>query len=407
MTRAGRKTDAVTTLLMVLLILTAVKLLLERLLALMLPHDLHQNTRLLLSMAQEALLIGLPALLMRRGRSARTGTMRLSIGLLLCAAVLGLAMRALATPLTQLWGNFVSAPDSQIAAADSAGEWCLQLLALAVLPAVLEEALFRGVVLQTLLDSGSRFGAWLLTTLFFSLLHGNLAALPAHLLFGGALTLAAMRTGNLLVPMVMHAVYNASALFWRGMSSGWLIFCGAAALALGIPLKDSAAVLAGVPHVQGRVEVIPTPGKDYTILIDYAHTPDSMVNVLRTVKEFAKGRTVAVFGCGGARSRLRRFGMGSVCARLADFCIITEDNSRGEPVEHILADIRAGLRLGNPATPFAEIPDRRQAIYYALDHAQPGDIIAILGKGHETTIERGGIKEPFVEREIVEEYWGR
>ena len=124
MTRAGRKTDAATTLLTVLLILTAVKLLLERLLALMLPHDLHQNTRLLLSMAQEALLIGLPALLMRRGRSARTGTMRLSIGLLLCAAVLGLAMRALVTPLTQLWGNFVSAPERQIAAADSAGEWC-------------------------------------------------------------------------------------------------------------------------------------------------------------------------------------------------------------------------------------------------------------------------------------------
>jgi len=121
MTRAGRKTDAATTLLMVLLILTAAKLLLERLLALMLPHDLHQNTRLLLSMAQEALLIGLPALLMRRGRSARTGTMRLSIGLLLCAAVLGLAMRALATPLTQLWGNFLSAPERQIAAAASAG----------------------------------------------------------------------------------------------------------------------------------------------------------------------------------------------------------------------------------------------------------------------------------------------
>lgn len=116
MTRAGRKTDAATTLLMALLILTAAKLLLERLLALMLPHDLHQNTRLLLSMAQEALLIGLPALLMRRGRSARTGTMRLSIGLLLCAAVLGLAMRALVTPMTQLWGNFLSAPERQIAA---------------------------------------------------------------------------------------------------------------------------------------------------------------------------------------------------------------------------------------------------------------------------------------------------
>ena len=97
MTRAGRKTDAATTLLMALLILTAAKLLLERLLALMLPHDLHQNTRLLLSMAQEALLIGLPALLMRRGRSARTGTMRLSIGLLLCAAVLALGIWALMT----------------------------------------------------------------------------------------------------------------------------------------------------------------------------------------------------------------------------------------------------------------------------------------------------------------------
>ena len=144
------------------------------------------------------------------------------------------AFQATVAPLTQLWGNFVSAPDSQIAAADGAGEWCLQLLALAIVPAVLEEALFRGVVLQTLLDSASRFGAGMLTTLFFSLLHGNLAALPAHLLFGGALTLAEMRTGNLLVPMVMHAVYNASALFWRGMSAWWLIFCGAAVLALGI-----------------------------------------------------------------------------------------------------------------------------------------------------------------------------
>ena len=76
-------------------------------------------------------------------------------------------------------------------------------------------------------------------------------------------------------------------------------------------------------------------------------------------------------------------------------------------MEHILADIRAGLRLGNPATPFAEIPDRRQAIYYALVHALPGDIIAILGKGHETTIERGGSMVPVVEREMVEEYWGR
>ncbi len=158
--------------------------------------------------------------------------------------------------------------------------------------------------------------------------------------------------------------------------------------------------------VCGRVEPVPLDAP-FTVVIDYAHNEAAAECLLRTLRAYRPTRLVAVFGCGGARSPLRRFGMGSVCARLADFCIITEDNSRGEPVEHILADIRAGLRLGNPATPFAEIPDRRQAIYYALDHAQPGDIIAILGKGHETTIERGGVKEPFVEREIVEEYWGR
>ena len=167
---------------------------------------------------------------------------------------------------------------------------------------------------------------------------------------------------------------------------------------------DGARYAVGMPGAFSVYNALAAP---FTVVIDYAHNEAAAECLLRTLRAYRPTRLVAVFGCGGARSRLRRFGMGSVCARLADFCIITEDNSRGEPVEHILADIRAGLRLGNPATPFAEIPDRRQAIYYALDHAQPGDIIAILGKGHETTIERGGIKEPFVEREIVEEYWGR
>ena len=154
--------------------------------------------------------------------------------------------------------------------------------------------------------------------------------------------------------------------------------------------------------VQGRVEPVAVDAP-FTVLIDYAHNEAAAESLLRTLRAYTPARLVAVFGCGGERSRLRRFGMGSVCARLADFCVITEDNSRSEPVEHILADIRAGLKLGNPATPFAEIPDRRQAIYYALAHAQPGDIVAILGKGHETTIERNGVKEPFVESEIVEE----
>ena len=158
--------------------------------------------------------------------------------------------------------------------------------------------------------------------------------------------------------------------------------------------------------VRGRVEPVAVDAP-FTVLIDYAHNEAAAESLLRTLRAYTPARLVAVFGCGGERSRLRRFGMGSVCARLADFCVITEDNSRSEPVELILADIRAGLKLGNPATPFAEIPDRRQAIYYALSHAQPGDIVAIMGKGHETTIERGGVKEPFVEREVVEEFLGR
>ena len=166
------------------------------------------------------------------------------------------------------------------------------------------------------------------------------------------------------------------------------------------------AIRAGLADavVRGRVEPVAV-GAPFTVLIDYAHNEAAAESLLRTLRAYDPARLIVVFGCGGERSRLRRFGMGSVCARLADFCVITEDNSRAEPVENILADVRAGLRLGNPATPFTEIPDRRQAIYYALDHARAGDIVAILGKGHETTIERNGVKEPFVEREIVEEFF--
>ena len=170
-------------------------------------------------------------------------------------------------------------------------------------------------------------------------------------------------------------------------------------------LQQPADVRAGAV-VRGRVEPVPVDAP-FTVLIDYAHNEAAAESLLRTLRAYRPARLVVVFGCGGERSRLRRFGMGSVCARLADFCVITEDNSRSEPLETILADIRAGLRLGNPATPFAEIPDRRQAIYYALDHAGPGDIVAIIGKGHEATLERGGLTLPFPEREIIEEYMSR
>ena len=175
-----------------------------------------------------------------------------------------------------------------------------------------------------------------------------------------------------------------------------------AALALGISLKDSAAVLAKVPHVQGRVEVVPTPGKDYTILIDYAHTPDSMVNVLQTVKEFAKGRTVAVFGCGGDRDKTKRPRMGKAAADWSDFAVVTTDNPRTEEPAAIIRDILPGFDGSN--TPYEVVEDRVEAIHWAMDHAQKDDVIVLCGKGHETYQEVNHQKFHMDEREIVAEH---
>ena len=175
-----------------------------------------------------------------------------------------------------------------------------------------------------------------------------------------------------------------------------------AALALGISLEKSAGVLAGVPHVKGRVEVVPTPGKDYTILIDYAHSPDGMENVLSSVKGFAKGRTVALFGCGGDRDKTKRPKMGKVAADLADFAIVTTDNPRTEVPADIIADILPGFE--GSTTPYVVVEDRIEAIHWAMDHAQPGDVIVLCGKGHETYQEINHVKHHMDEREIVADY---
>ena len=113
---------------------------------------------------------------------------------------------------------------------------------------------------------------------------------------------------------------------------------------------------------------------------------------------------MVVFGCGGNRSKLRRYGMGEICAKMADFSIVTEDNNRFEKVEDIIADIRVGMEKGNPDAKYIEIPDRLDALHYAVDHAQEGDLIAVIGKGHETYRDREGVKTPFLERELLEEY---
>ena len=157
-----------------------------------------------------------------------------------------------------------------------------------------------------------------------------------------------------------------------------------------------------MPHVKGRVEVVPTAGKDYTVLIDYAHIPDSLENVLSTVKGFARGRTVALFGCGGDRDKAKRPKMGRAAASAADFVIVTTDNPRTERPADIIAGILPGLE--GTGTPYEVIEDRVEAIHWAMDHAEAGDVIVLCGKGHETYQEVNHEKRHMDEREIVAEY---
>ena len=175
-----------------------------------------------------------------------------------------------------------------------------------------------------------------------------------------------------------------------------------AALALGISLEQSAAVLAGVSHVKGRVEVVPTPGKDYTILIDYAHTPDGLENVLTSAKGFCKGRLIAVFGCGGDRDPIKRPIMGRIGAEIADIAIITSDNPRTEDPAKIIEDIVKGI--DNRKNNYEIIENRPKAIRHAMDIAQKNDIIILAGKGHETYQEICGVKHHLDEREVVAQY---
>ena len=175
-----------------------------------------------------------------------------------------------------------------------------------------------------------------------------------------------------------------------------------AALALGISLEKSAEALANVSSVKGRVEVVPTPGTDYTVLIDYAHSPDGMVNVLSSVKGFAKGRTIALFGCGGDRDRTKRPKMAKVAAEIADFVIVTTDNPRTEKPADIIADILPGLEGFD--TPYIVVEDRIEAIHWAMDHAEKDDVIVLCGKGHETYQEINHVKHHMDEREIVADY---
>lgn len=175
-------------------------------------------------------------------------------------------------------------------------------------------------------------------------------------------------------------------------------------LQVGMPLADAAHALATATGVKGRVEVVPTD-TDYTVLIDYAHTPDGVENVLRAVRGFAKGRVIALFGCGGDRDRTKRPKMGKIAADLADFCVVTSDNPRTEDPKAIIDDILEGMQ--GTKTPMQVIVDRPEAIHWALAHAKKDDVIVLMGKGHETYQEVNHVKHHMDEREIVASFFSK
>ena len=174
------------------------------------------------------------------------------------------------------------------------------------------------------------------------------------------------------------------------------------ALQLGISLRDAAKSLLTAKGVKGRVEVVPTPGTDYTVLIDYAHTPDGLENVLSSVKGYCKGRLIAVFGCGGDRDPVKRPIMGSIGVDIADYAIITSDNPRTEDPGKIIQDILKGVN--SPKNNYEIIENRPKAIQHAMDIAGKDDIIVLAGKGHETYQEICGVKHHLDEREVVAAY---
>ncbi len=153
-------------------------------------------------------------------------------------------------------------------------------------------------------------------------------------------------------------------------------------------------------NVKGRVETVDI-GKDYTVIIDYAHSPDSLENILVTVKDFAKGRVICLFGCGGDRDRMMRPMMGEISGRLADYTIITSDNPRTENPEDIVKDIEEGIKKTDGK--YCIIVNRRDAIKHALEIARKDDVIILAGKGHETYQTFKDKTIHFDEREIVRE----
>lgn len=152
--------------------------------------------------------------------------------------------------------------------------------------------------------------------------------------------------------------------------------------------------------VKGRIEMVKV-SDDFTLMIDYAHNAMSLESLLTTLRAYRPTRLVCLFGCGGERSKLRRYEMGEVSGRLADLTVITSDNPRTEEPQAIIDDIKIGIAKTNGK--YIEISDRKKAIQYVIEHAQKGDIIVLAGKGHEDYQEIHGVKYPMDERVLIQE----
>ncbi|NLC32538.1 MAG: UDP-N-acetylmuramoyl-L-alanyl-D-glutamate--2,6-diaminopimelate ligase [Clostridiales bacterium] len=172
------------------------------------------------------------------------------------------------------------------------------------------------------------------------------------------------------------------------------------ALIMGVEPESICRALEGVKSVPGRAEVLDTH-TPYMVILDYSHSPDALTNILKTTKEFARGRVIVLFGCGGDRDYLKRPQMGIIAGQFADYSILTSDNPRTEEPISIIRSIEEGIKQTKGQ--YEVIEDRRIAINRALTMAEDGDVIILAGKGHETYQDIKGVKRPFDEKQIVRE----
>ena len=175
-----------------------------------------------------------------------------------------------------------------------------------------------------------------------------------------------------------------------------------ALLELGFSIEDVAKSAEKIKQVKGRAERV-TISKNFTVIIDYAHTPDGLENILKCIKGFSKGKIITVFGCGGDRDKSKRAEMGRIAGELSNIAVVTSDNPRTENPLLIINDILAGME--KTKSKLAIIENRRQAIEFALSKARRGDVVLLAGKGHETYQIIGNEKIHFDEREIIKEYF--